>query len=57
MLENLTVALKKQKRLITIFLLTIFLPSVSLGIFVLRAIKNERFRLVRQLENEHRSAA
>jgi signal transduction histidine kinase/tetratricopeptide (TPR) repeat protein len=57
MLENLKIALKKQKKLIVIFLLTIFLPALSLSIFGIRAIKNERFRQARQLENEHRRAA
>jgi tetratricopeptide (TPR) repeat protein len=57
MLENLKIALKKQKKLIVIFLLTIFLPALSLSIFGIRAIKNERFRQARQLENEQRRAA
>ena len=56
MLENLKLAFKKQKRLVTIFLLTIFLPSVSLSIFGIRAIKNERFRLAKQLEEKSRRA-
>ncbi len=57
MIENLKIALKRQKKLIIIFLLTILLPSVSLSIFGIRAIRNERFRLAKQTENEHRSAA
>jgi len=57
MIENLKIALKKQKKLITIFLLTIFLPALSLGVFGIRAIKSERFRQAKQLENEHRRAA
>lgn len=57
MLENLKIALKKQKKLIVIFFLTIFLPAVSLSIFGIRAVKNERFRLAEQLENEHRRTA
>ena len=57
MLENLKLAVKRQKRLIIIFLLTIFLPSITLGIFGIRAIRNERYRLARQIENEHRGAA
>jgi hypothetical protein len=55
MLDNLKIAVKRQKKLIIIFLLTIFLPSVALSIFGVRAIRNERFRLVQQLEDEHRS--
>jgi signal transduction histidine kinase len=57
MLENLKLAVKRQKRLIIIFLLTIFLPSVTLSIFGIRAIRNERYRLDKQIENEHRRAA
>jgi signal transduction histidine kinase/tetratricopeptide (TPR) repeat protein len=57
MLENLKLAVKRQKKLIVIFLLTIFLPSIALSIFGIRAIRNERFRLARQIENEHRGAA
>jgi hypothetical protein len=57
MLENLKLAAKKQKKLIIIFLLTIFIPSITLSIFGIRAIRNERFRLARQIENEHRRAA
>ncbi|MEA3420050.1 MAG: hypothetical protein U9Q97_00040 [Acidobacteriota bacterium] len=57
MLENLKLAVKRQKRLIIIFMLTIFLPSISLSIFGIRAIRNERFRLAKQLEDEHKRAA
>jgi signal transduction histidine kinase/tetratricopeptide (TPR) repeat protein len=57
MLENLRIAARRQKRIILIFFLTIFVPSVFLGIFGIRAIRNERYRLAKQLENEHRRAA
>ena len=57
MFENLKIALRKQRKLIIIFFLTIFIPSVSLSIFGIRAIRNERFRLAKQVENEHRRAA
>jgi len=57
MLENLRIALKKQRKLILIFLLTIFIPALALSIFGIRAIKNERFRQAKQLELEHRTAA
>jgi len=57
MLENLGIALRKQKKLIIIFFLTIFLPAVSLSVFGVRAIRNERFRIARQEENEGRRAA
>ena len=54
MLENFGIALRKQKRLIIIFFLTIFLPALSLGVFGVRAIRSERFRIARQEENEGR---
>jgi nitrogen-specific signal transduction histidine kinase len=57
MLENLRLAVKRQKKLLIIFCLTIFIPSISLSIFGIRAIRNERFRLAEQVENEHRIAA
>ncbi len=57
MIENFKIALKRQKKLIIIFFLTIFIPSVSLSILGIRAIRNERFRLVKQIETEHRGAA
>ena len=57
MLENLKIAVKRQKRIILIFFLTILIPSVFLGIFGIRAIRNERYRVAKQLETEHRSAA
>jgi signal transduction histidine kinase len=54
MIENLKIALKRQRRIILIFFLTIFIPSIFLGIFGIRAIRNERFRVAEQIENEHR---
>jgi signal transduction histidine kinase len=57
MLDNLKIALRRERRLITIFVLTILVPSVALGVFGIRAIKTERFRLARRLEDEHRRAA
>ena len=57
MLDNLKIALRRERRLITIFVLTILAPSVALGVFGIRAIKTERFRLAKQLEDEHRRAA
>ncbi|MCX6567478.1 MAG: HAMP domain-containing sensor histidine kinase [Candidatus Aminicenantes bacterium] len=57
MLENLGIALRKQKKLILIFFLTIFLPALTLSVFGVRAIRNEKFRLAKQEENEGRRAA
>lgn len=57
MLENLRIALRKQKKLVLIFFLTIFLPALTLSVFGVRAIRNERFRLAKQEENVGRRAA
>ena len=57
MLENLRIALRKQRRLVLIFFLTIFLPALTLSVFGVRAIRSERFRLARQEETEARRAA
>jgi hypothetical protein len=56
MLDNFKIAVKRQKKLIVIFLLTIFLPSIALSIFGVRSIRNERFRLTQQMEDEHKRA-
>src|SRR5512136_3126529 len=45
---NLITAIKKQKKLILIFLLTVFIPSVTLSIFGIITLRNERFRLEKQ---------
>lgn len=57
MLDHLAISVRRQKKLIILFLLTIFLPSAALSVFSIRAIRNERYRLSQQLENEHRRAA
>jgi len=57
MINNLKIAIKKQKKLIVLFLLTILLPSVVLSIFGITAIQNERFKIAQQYENEHKRIA
>ena len=52
MYQSLKIALRRPKKLIIIFLFTIFLPSVSLSIFGIFALRNEKFRLEKQLEEE-----
>jgi len=52
MFESLKSAIRRQKKLILIFLLTIFLPSVTLSIFGIIALRNERYRIERQLREE-----
>lgn len=57
MLKNVRSAVKGQKKIIFIFFLTIFLPSVVLSVFGVRAIRSERFRLARQAERAYRRTA
>jgi signal transduction histidine kinase len=52
MFQGLKIAVKQQKKLLVIFFITIFLPSVSLSIFGIIALRNEKFRLEKQIENE-----
>jgi tetratricopeptide (TPR) repeat protein len=52
MKKDLIIALRRHKRLIAIFMLTIFLPSVLLSIFGILALRNEKFRLEKQFEDE-----
>jgi len=52
MKKDLLIALRKHGRLIVLFLLTIFLPSVLLSIFGILALRNEKFRLESQFEEE-----
>lgn len=52
MKKDLLIALRRHKRLIVLFLLTIFLPSVLLSIFGILALRNEKFRIEKQFEEE-----
>ncbi|MCK5009510.1 MAG: hypothetical protein KAS98_03430, partial [Deltaproteobacteria bacterium] len=52
MKKDLVIALRRHKRLIAIFLLTIFLPSILLSVLGIKAIRNEKYRLAKQLEEE-----
>jgi signal transduction histidine kinase/tetratricopeptide (TPR) repeat protein len=52
MFQGLKIALKQQKKLLVTFFFAIFLPSVSLSIFGIVALRNEKFRLEKQIENE-----
>ena len=52
MFQGLKIAVKQQKKLLVIFFITIFLPSVSLSIFGIIALRNEKFRLEKQIEND-----
>jgi len=52
MFQGLRSAVAKQKKLLILFLITIFLPAVSLSIFGIIALRNEKFRLDKQIENE-----
>jgi len=52
MFKGLKIAEKRQRKLLAIFIIAIFLPSVSLSIFGIKALRNEKFRLTKQIENE-----
>jgi signal transduction histidine kinase len=52
MFPGLKIAAKQQKKLLVTFFFAIFLPSVSLSIFGIIALRNEKFRLEKQIENE-----
>ena len=57
MFENLRIAVKRQRKLIIIFLLTLLPPSIALSVFGVRSLRSERFRLTQQLEDEYRRAS
>jgi len=52
MFQGLKIAVRRQKKILAIFAIAIFLPSVSLSIFGIKALRNEKFRLTKQIENE-----
>jgi len=52
MFQGLKIAVRRQKKLLLIFAITIFLPSVSLSIFGIKALRNEKFRLTQEIEND-----
>ena len=52
MLPGLKTAVRKQKKLIAIFLLTVFIPSAALSIFGLIALRNEQYRIEKQVEED-----
>jgi signal transduction histidine kinase len=56
-MRNLQIVLGKQKRLVALFIITIFLPSVLLSVFGIRAIRNEKFRLESEIESQNRRIA
>jgi signal transduction histidine kinase len=51
MFHGLKIAVQQQNKLLVIFFFAIFLPSVSLSIFGIIALRNEKFRLAKQIEN------
>lgn len=52
MFKGLKTAVKRQRKLLVIFAITIFLPSVSLSIFGIIALRNEKFRIAQEIETE-----
>jgi signal transduction histidine kinase len=52
MFQGLKIAVKRQKKLLVIFLITIFIPAVTLSIFGVIALRNQKFRLEKQFREE-----
>ena len=52
MFPGLKIAVKRQKKLLVIFFITIFLPAVSLSIFGVIALRNEKFRIENQFRED-----
>ena len=48
MLDNLKLVLVQHKKFLAIFFVVIFLPSIILAFFGIRAIQNERYKLLQQ---------
>ena len=57
MKKEFQIALGRHKKLIALFHLTIFIPSVLLSIFGILALRNEKFRLEKQFEEVQASVA
>ena len=47
-MENLKLVLVQHKKFLVIFFVAIFLPSIILAYFGIRAIQNERYKLQQQ---------
>jgi len=54
MLENLKLVLIQNKKFLAIFFVVIFLPSIILAFFGIRAIHNERYKLLQQNLDEQK---
>ena len=52
MFQGLKIAAKRQKRLLFLFFITIFIPSVALSIFGIKALRSEKYRIRQEVENE-----
>jgi signal transduction histidine kinase len=52
MFQGLKIAVRRQKKLLLIFVITIFLPSATLSIFGIIALRNQKFRISQEIENE-----
>ena len=52
MFQGLKIAVKRQKKLLVIFLITIFIPAVTLSVFGIIALRNQKFRLEKQFRED-----
>ncbi len=54
MLNNLKLVLSQNKKILAIFFIVVFLPSIFLAFFGLRALRNEKFKLQQQTLEEQK---
>lgn len=53
---NVSLAVQRQKKLLLLFLFTIFVPAIVLGIFGLRALEGDRYRMEQLMRREQEEA-
>ncbi|MFC2167010.1 histidine kinase dimerization/phospho-acceptor domain-containing protein, partial [Acidobacteriota bacterium] len=54
MLNNLKLVLSQNKKILAIFFIVVFLPSIFLAFFGMRALRNEKFKLQQQTLEEQK---
>ncbi len=54
MLNNLKLVLSQNRKILSIFFVVVFLPSIFLAFFGMRALRNEKFKIQQQTLEEHK---
>ena len=54
MLNNLRLVLSQNKKVLAIFFIVVFLPSIFLAFFGMRALRNEKFKFQQQTFEEQK---